>query len=71
MNKPTEPRCPDCGCRVQDHNNVNRVTVNPPCGPLVLAHCGNCGLCWKCTAEFTELVRKHLELQQQAEQVQQ
>jgi hypothetical protein len=54
-----EPRCPDCGCRVQDHNNVNRVGLGDE--ERSLAHCGRCGLCWRCSSEFTELVRRRLE----------
>lgn len=50
-----EPRCPDCGGRVEDHNAVNRV----PDG--IIAHSGYMGACWKSlNTPFVELVREHL-----------
>lgn len=54
-------RCPDCGCRVEDHNAVNTAGENPrQPGVLRLAHCGNCGCCWRSTPKFTQLVYEHL-----------
>ncbi len=48
-------RCPDCGCRLSDHNAVNRI----PDG--FIAHCGHCGACWKSLRDnFVELLWSRL-----------
>jgi hypothetical protein len=39
---------------VKDHNAVNRVSVGGT--DRRNAHCGGCGVCWKCSPEFVELV---------------
>ena len=50
-----EPRCPDCGGRVEDHNAVNRVTNG------FIAHSGQMGACWKSlNTPFVDLVRDFL-----------
>jgi len=50
-----EPRCPDCGGRIEDHNAVNRV----PNG--FIAHSGHMGACWKSlNTPFVEQVRAYL-----------
>jgi uncharacterized Zn finger protein len=45
------PACPDCGCPPRMHNAVNRL----PSGELI-AHCGDCGACWK-TKEHPDFVQ--------------
>ena len=50
-----QPRCPDCGGRIEDHNSVNRV----PKG--LVAHSEQCGACWKSlNTPFVEQVRAYL-----------
>jgi len=50
-----EPRCPDCGGRIEDHNAVNRVTNG------IIAHSGYMGACWKSlNTPFVDLVREYL-----------
>jgi hypothetical protein len=50
-----EPRCPDCGGRIEDHNAVNRV----PNG--FIAHSGQMGARWKSrNTPFVDLVREYL-----------
>ena len=50
-----EPRCPDCGGRIEDHNAVNRVTKG------FIAHSGYMGACWKSlNTPFVDLLRAHL-----------
>lgn len=53
----TNTRCSDCGCRVCDHNAVNRIS-----GERLIAHCGHCGACWKTKdhPDFVAAVRTHI-----------
>jgi uncharacterized Zn finger protein len=47
--------CPSCGCGVLFHDAVNRY------GHEVLAHCENCGPCWKTVnTKFLRAVQEKL-----------
>ena len=47
--------CPGCGCGAMFHDSLERF------GNEVIAHCENCGPCWKTVnTEFLQLVRRRL-----------
>src|SRR5881396_4373962 len=48
--------CPGCGCGVTFHDAIHRI------GDETIAHCENCGPCWKpSNTPFLGLVQRRLE----------
>jgi uncharacterized Zn finger protein len=57
MSNESASYCLGCGCSVVFHDAVNRI------GDETIAHCENCGLCWKtANTPYVQLVKQRLRL---------